>query len=96
MTRVKPTKFSLPEGLHLSAKARDMMEYPRQFRRLIGILLCLTLTRLDISYSISLGLQSILATASVSGNITFSEVFARYNKWIFITQRIMNEVKGFW
>jgi len=52
ITGAKPAKFPLPKGLHLLAETGELMTDPGQFRRLIGRLLYLTLTRPDISYSV--------------------------------------------
>ena len=49
---VKPTAFSLPEGLHSSSESGELIPDPSSYRRLVGRLLYLTLTRPDISYSV--------------------------------------------
>ena len=52
LTGAKFAAFPLPKGLHLSAEHGDLLEDPGPFRRLIGRSLYLTLTSLDISYSV--------------------------------------------
>ena len=46
----KPAKFPLPQGLKLSTEVGDLLPHPEAFRRIVGRLLYLTLTRPDISY----------------------------------------------
>jgi len=52
LTSVKPAKFPLPKGLHLTVDTGDLLSDPSAYRRLVGRLLYLTLTRPDISYSV--------------------------------------------
>jgi len=52
LTGVKPAKFPLPKGLHLTVDTGDLLSDPSSYRRLVGRLLYLTLTRPDISYSV--------------------------------------------
>ena len=52
LTGAKPAKFPLPRGLKLATATGPCLSDPEPFRRLIGRLLYLTLTRLDISYSV--------------------------------------------
>ena len=52
MTGCKPAKFPLPQGLHLSTITGPALDDPEPYRRLIGRLLYLTLTRPDISYAV--------------------------------------------
>ena len=52
ITGAKLAKLPLPKCLHLSAETGEIMDDPGQFRRLIGRLLYLTLTRPNISYSV--------------------------------------------
>ncbi|KAK9666074.1 hypothetical protein RND81_14G158500 [Saponaria officinalis] len=44
--------FSMPTGLKLSTDAGELLENPEHYRRLIGRLLYLNMTRPDISYSV--------------------------------------------
>ena len=50
LTGVKLTKFSLSKGLKLSIDSGTPLSNPESYRRIIGRLLHLTLTRPDISY----------------------------------------------
>jgi len=50
LTATKPAKFPMAKGLKLSTKIGDLMPNPEAYRRIIGRLLYLTLTRSDISY----------------------------------------------
>jgi len=52
MTGVKPAKFPLPQGLNLSAIIGPLVFDPAVYKRLVGRLLYLTLTRSDISYAV--------------------------------------------
>ncbi|KAK9670380.1 hypothetical protein RND81_13G197700 [Saponaria officinalis] len=52
MTNCAETMFLLPKGLKLSTDNGQILEEPERYRRLIGRLLYLNLTRLDISYSV--------------------------------------------
>jgi len=52
MTGCKPAKFPLPQGLKLSSITGPVLDDPEPYRRLIGRLLYLTLTRPDISYAV--------------------------------------------
>jgi len=52
MTGVKPAKFPLPKGLHLTIDTGALLPDPSAYRRLVGHLLYVTLTRPDISYSV--------------------------------------------
>ena len=51
-TGAKPAKFPLPKVLKLSTKKGTMLANPEPYRRVIGRLLYLTLTRPDISYGV--------------------------------------------
>jgi len=48
----KPARFPLPKGLHLSTDVGNILRQPDSYRRLVGRLLYLTLTRPDISYAV--------------------------------------------
>jgi len=50
LTGAKPAKFPLPRGLKLTSDTGLVLENPKPYRRIIGRLLYLTLTRPDISY----------------------------------------------
>ena len=50
LTGAKPAKFPLPKGLKLTIEDRDLLSDPESYRRIVGRLLYLTLTRPDISY----------------------------------------------
>ena len=50
LTRTKLAKFPLPRGLKLSADKEDPLPNSESYRRIIGRLLYLTITRPDISY----------------------------------------------
>lgn len=52
LIEAKPAKFPLPKGLKLSSDSGDVMTKPDTYRRLVGRLLYLTLTRPDISYAV--------------------------------------------
>jgi len=52
LTGAKPAKFPLSKGLKLSMDTGQPLPDPEQYRRIIGRLLYLTLTRLDISYAV--------------------------------------------
>jgi len=52
MTGCKSAKFFLPHGLKLSSISGPSMTNPESYRRLIGCLVYLTLTRPDISYAV--------------------------------------------
>ena len=52
LTGPKPTKFPLPKGLKLSIDTGTALSNPEPYRRVIGRLLYLTLTRPDISYAV--------------------------------------------
>jgi len=50
LTAAKPTKFPMAKGLKLSTETGVWLSNPEAYRRIIGRLLYLTITRLDISY----------------------------------------------
>ena len=52
LTGAKPAKFPLPKGLQLSIDTGTALSNPEPYRRVIGRLLYLTLTRPDISYAV--------------------------------------------
>ena len=52
LTASKPAKFPLPEGLKLSSVTGPALANLEPYRRLVGTLLYLTLTRPDISYAV--------------------------------------------
>ena len=52
LTGAKPAKFPLPRGLKLTSDTGLVLENPEPYRRIIGRLLYLTLTRPDISYAV--------------------------------------------
>lgn len=51
MIYYKPTSFPLPKGLHLTPDYRDLLSEPDVYRRLLGRLLYVNLTRSDINYA---------------------------------------------
>ncbi|GJZ49006.1 retrovirus-related pol polyprotein from transposon TNT 1-94, partial [Tanacetum coccineum] len=52
LTDAKPTAFPLPTKLKLSWERGTPLSDPCSYRRLVGRLLYLTMTRLDISYAV--------------------------------------------
>ncbi|XP_021763640.1 uncharacterized protein LOC110728272 [Chenopodium quinoa] len=52
MEGCKPTKFPFPKGIKLSIEQGELIEDPEIYRRIVGKLLYLNLTRPDISYSV--------------------------------------------
>jgi len=52
LTTAKPAKFPLPGGLKLSTKSGQLLSNPESYRRIIGRLLYLNLTRPDLSYAV--------------------------------------------
>ena len=50
LTAAKPAKFSLPQRLKLFTEVGEILAQPEPYKRLIGRLLYLTLTRPDIAY----------------------------------------------
>ena len=50
LTGTKPARFPMPKGLKLSTDIGDPLSNPEIYRRIIGRLLYLTITRPDISY----------------------------------------------
>ncbi|KAK9675865.1 hypothetical protein RND81_11G036900 [Saponaria officinalis] len=50
MENAKPAPFPLPKGLHLSVDEGELLLEPEVYRRLIGRMLYLNLTRPDLSY----------------------------------------------
>jgi len=50
LTAAKPAKFPMAKGLKLSTETGELLADPAAYRRIIGRLLYLTLTRPDISY----------------------------------------------
>ena len=50
LTGAKPARFPLPKGLKLSSELGELLPNPEAYRRIIGRLLYLTITRPDISY----------------------------------------------
>jgi len=51
VTASKPAKFPLPKGLKLNTKHGDILPDLEPYRRLVGRLLYLNITRPDISYA---------------------------------------------
>ncbi|CAH9127826.1 unnamed protein product [Cuscuta epithymum] len=52
MENCQETEFPLPRGLKLSIDQGDLLDQPEVYRRIIGRLLYLNVTRPDISYSV--------------------------------------------
>lgn len=52
LTAAKPTSFPLPQDLKLSLDKGDPIPDPEAYRRLVGRLLYLSMTRPDISYAV--------------------------------------------
>ncbi|GJZ52807.1 retrovirus-related pol polyprotein from transposon TNT 1-94 [Tanacetum coccineum] len=52
LTAAKPTKFPLPTKLKISSDKGTPLKDPSSYRRLVGRLLYLTMTRSDISYAV--------------------------------------------
>ena len=52
LTGTKPGRFFLPKGLKLSSELGELMPNPEAYRRVIGRLLYLTITRPDIPYAV--------------------------------------------
>ena len=63
MTGCKPAKFPLPQGLKLSSVTGPPFPDPESYRRLVGRLLYLTLTRPEISYAVQHPSQFLHAPA---------------------------------
>jgi len=57
----KLAKFPMPKGLKLSTKIGSLLANPKSYRRIIGRLLHLTVTRPDISYDVQHLSQSLQA-----------------------------------
>ena len=57
----KPAASPLEENHNLALASRDLFHNPTQYRRLIGCLIYLTITRLDLSYAILVLSQFIQA-----------------------------------
>ena len=52
LTAAKPAKFRMAKGLKLSTEMGDLLAAPETYRRIVGRLLYLTLTRPNISYAV--------------------------------------------
>ena len=52
LSACKPATAPLPPGLHLSIDSGDILPNPAQYRRLVGRLLYLNLTRPDLTFAI--------------------------------------------
>ncbi|XP_074314475.1 secreted RxLR effector protein 161-like [Silene latifolia] len=52
MENATVSEFPMPRGLKLSTDTGDLLEEPEKYRRLVGRLLYLNMTRPDISYSV--------------------------------------------
>ena len=52
LTGAKPARFPLPRGLKLASDTGHVLDNPEPYRKIIGRLLYLTLTRPDISYAV--------------------------------------------
>ncbi|KAK9670382.1 hypothetical protein RND81_13G197900 [Saponaria officinalis] len=64
MEACKPAKFPLPRGLKLSLDEGELFPHPDLYRRLVGRLLYLNLTRPDITYGVQ-QLSQFLSTPRV-------------------------------
>ena len=54
MTACKPLSVPLEQNVKLSANIGDEIEDPTMFRRIVGSLIYMTITRLDLSYAVGL------------------------------------------
>jgi len=52
LNAAKPARFLMAKGLKLSTETAEVMANPEAYRRVVGRLLYLTLTRPDISYAV--------------------------------------------
>ena len=52
LTAAKPARFFVVKGLQLSTETGELLSSPKTYRRIVGRLLYLTLTRPDISYAV--------------------------------------------
>jgi len=52
LTAAKPARFPMAKGLKMSTETGEFLPNPEAYRRVVGRLLYLTLTRPDISYAV--------------------------------------------
>jgi len=48
----KPSRFPTEQNITLTQEDGDLLEDASQYRRLVGNLICLTITRVDLAYTV--------------------------------------------